>query len=379
MNISFNINIPANLYHTIYIVLVSVLCVITSIYYSFSNKTRLCLGENGRFLNYSGFILLILITLFLGLRPVDLVFVDTKLYADMYYIINDYEKIAWDTNWLWNGIIVTCKNLGFNVNEYFLLIESIYMGAIFFVCYKIMRNNYWFAFLFCLSSFSFYSYGVNGLRNGLSCHLVLVGMCLLQDRDILKTIIAVLLFIFSFVIHKSVLLPCLCVCASYIIKEPKKAIAIWGVSIIISLILGNAIANFIQSFGLFEDKMSYLTDLEETNISESFSQTGFRFDFLLYSAIPVLFIWYLTVKRNFQDGMYNLIANTYILANAFWIIVIRASYTNRFAYLSWFIYPIVIAYPLIRMNVWDEQDRKAAIILFAYSGFTFFMNFVYYA
>ena len=57
--------------------------------------------------------------------------------------------------------------------------------------------------------------------------------------------------------------------------------------------------------------------------------------------------------------------------------VIRSEQSNRFAYLSWFIYPLVIAYPLLRMNLWDDQDRKLAIILFLYSGFTFFMEFIY--
>jgi len=56
--------------------------------------------------------------------------------------------------------------------------------------------------------------------------------------------------------------------------------------------------------------------------------------------------------------------------------VIRAAFSNRFAYLSWFIYPLVIAYPLLRMNIWEDQDRKTAQILLAYSGFTFFMHLI---
>lgn len=375
----FNIHIPPYFYHTIYNILICTLCVLTALLYSFSNENKHSIGKNSKLTNMFGVLLLITVTIFLGLRPVDLAFVDTKLYADMYQIVDEYEKIDWDSNWMWNGIIVTCKRLGFTVNQYFLLIESIYIGSIFVVCFLIMRNNFWLAVLFCLSSFSFYSYGVNGIRNGMCCHLVLLGMCLFLERKKVMKVIAILLFFFSFTIHRSTLLPIVCIIASFYIKDTKKTIAIWGASIIVSLIFGNAIGNFIQTFGIFEDKLNYLTDLEETEISGSFSHTGFRFDFLLYSAVPILMVWYLTIKRNFNDNMYNLIANTYILANAFWIMVIRASYSNRFAYLSWFIYPIVIAYPLIRMNVWSNQDRKAALILFAYSGFTFFMNFVYYA
>ena len=112
--------------------------------------------------------------------------------------------------------------------------------------------------------------------------------------------------------------------------------------------------------------------------ASGFSRMGFRWDFLLYSSFPVIMIWYVTQYRKFTSREFSLLANTYLLCNAFWILVIRASYSNRFAYLSWFIYPAVMAYPLMRMNLWKDQDRKTSIIFFLYTGFTFFMFFVYY-
>ena len=57
----------------------------------------------------------------------------------------------------------------------------------------------------------------------------------------------------------------------------------------------------------------------------------------------------------------------------FWIIVINASFSNRFAYLSWFLYPIVLSYPLLRMSIWKNQGRKTAYILIAHSLFTYLM------
>ncbi len=104
-----------------------------------------------------------------------------------------------------------------------------------------------------------------------------------------------------------------------------------------------------------------------------FSREGFRWDFLLYSTVPIVMGWYICVKRKIQDNWYNVICTVYCLCNAFWIMVIRSAFSNRFAYLSWFIYPIVIAYPLINLPVWEDQDRKTGIILLAYAGFTFFM------
>lgn len=106
---------------------------------------------------------------------------------------------------------------------------------------------------------------------------------------------------------------------------------------------------------------------------DRFAYIGFRWDFLLYSAAPILLVWYLTIKHDFKDKMFNLIANTYILSNAFWIMVIRAAFSNRFASLSWFLYPLVLAYPLLRFKIWEDQDRKFGLILLAYASFTFLM------
>ena len=38
----------------------------------------------------------------------------------------------------------------------------------------------------------------------------------------------------------------------------------------------------------------------------------------------------------------------YLTANAFWILVIRSSFSNRFAYLSWFLMAIIIFYPFFK-------------------------------
>ena len=179
-------------------------------------------------------------------------------------------------------------------------------------------------------------------------------------------------------VHRSTMLPSAAAIASiYVLKDTKNTLRFWFASIAISLVAGPAVTNFFSSLG-FDDRMSnYAVDASEM-ASGSFSSTGFRWDFLLYSAFPVAMIWYVTRYRRFTDMAYSLFANVYFLCNAFWIMVIRSSFSNRFAYLSWFIYPVVIALPLLRMNLWKDQDRRTAIILFFYTGFTFFMFFVYY-
>lgn len=370
--------IPPYLYGYIYVLAITILCAISSIYYSFSPSNHIINNRSKRESFYA-IIISIVIIMFLGPRPVHIAFVDTGYYVFSFLNANEFSSFSFSDEWLWNNFEYACHLSGMPSELYLLLIEFIYVCIVLIVCVKVFPNRPWLALLFFLSSFSFYGYAVNGLRNGMACHIVLLAIVCISGKYYEK-FVAIILMLMAYGIHRSTAVPVLCALISLTcIKRTSSALFVWVSSIIISLVVGNLIGDFFNSLGLFEEKSNYFLDAEHSENSASFSSTGFRFDFLIYSAIPVLMVWYLTIKRNFIDSTYNIIANTYILSNAFWIIVIRAAYSNRFAYLSWFLYPLVIVYPLLRMNIWEDQDRKTAIILLAYSGFTFFMSFVYYA
>ena len=101
-------------------------------------------------------------------------------------------------------------------------------------------------------------------------------------------------------------------------------------------------------------------------------ETRFRWDFLLYSFMPILLGWYAIFKRKVYDKTYLMLLGTYIYANAFWVLAIRAIFSNRIANLSWFLYPIVLAYPLLNLPVFkNSHSKKTAWILLAHFGFTF--------
>ncbi len=374
--------LPANLYGPIYYTLIALLTIVTVLYYSNSVEAEIItIRQTGSKKSiFIAIFIAIIIIILLGYRPVSgFYFVDMSMYAHSFNnIINEYVPVDWSKEWLWENFTFFCKSMGCNEAQYFLVCELLYVVPMLIACIILVPRNVWPAFFVVIASFSFYSYGVNGIRNGIACSLVFLAVAMLTKSNICK-IGAIALMIVAYGMHHATLLPSVCAIVScLIIKDPKLAIAFWGASIVISLVVGNAIGDFFANLG-FDDRTSYFEDASEGANADVFSSTGFRFDFLLYSAMPIIMVWYLTIKRNFKDVAYNIISNTYILANAFWIMVIRAEFSNRFAYLSWFIYPIVIAYPLVRMNIWEEQDRKAALILLAYSGFTLFMYFIYYA
>ena len=365
-------------YGTAYFIFYLILTWMTVLYYVGSNRQKV-LHSEGSPMQGVALLMTIVITFFLGLRPNAAIFGDMTLYSHTYLnVINGYTPISYHTEWLWDNMMYFCKSVGINITEFYLIVEMGYFFGMFICCLLLMRKDLWIAMLFFCTAFSCYSYGTNGIRNGLSCSIALVGISLLGMGGN-KRIGALIILYIAFSIHRSIMLPIAAAFTSlFLIKDTKIALRFWVASIFISLAAGPLIEGFFAALG-FDDRMSRYASVNATEATQSqFSRTGFRWDFLFYSMFPVIFTWYLTQHRRFSDRVFNIIANTYLLCNAFWIMVIRSSFSNRFAYLSWFIYPVVIAYPLLRMNIWKDQDRKTALILFFYSGFTFFMFFVYY-
>ena len=368
------------MYTSFYVYLTSLLAIITAIKYSFSSSPfdRIVLYRK-----YNGYLPTIIlafgIVLFFGMATRYGIFIgDTILYEWSFRHI-DYSTTflpIFGHETMFDNLQILVYKLGGKHYSYFAsLVAFIYISTIFWTSHRLMKDNIWMAMVFFVTSFSFFGYGTNGVRNGLACHLVILGICYLSDT---KTIKCLFLFVFAYLVHRSTLLPIVCSLFAILIDcKPKHAIVFWMVSIVLSLLIGNYVENFFMSFG-FDDRFERYIQGQENieQMTNVFSAVGFRWDFLLYSAAPILFIWYLTVKRNFEDKTYNIFSTVYILSNAFWILVIRASYSNRFAYLSWFLYPLIIAYPLIRFNIWDNQSRKTAIILLAYSFFSLFMYII---
>ena len=354
------------LYSDVFLALAMTLSFIYSARYLSSDGY--CLKEEKENFLYP-LLLSIFLVAWLGFRPLHFVFGDSYFYAHTYNTFFNTIEVDISKEWAWDGLMYVCKSLGFSASSFFGVVSIGYIISALVAVKIMMPNNSMLAMIFILSSLMFYGFCVNGIRNGMACHIVLLGLALLLNNK--HTIGALLLFL-ALGSHKSTMLPIAAIVAAFMFKDKVKyAIYIWLLSIPFSLVAGGAATIFFASLG-FDDRMSSYSD---ANADMSvFSSSGFRWDFLLYSSFPVLMAWFVCIKRQISDNWYNVICIIYCLCNAFWVLVIRAEFSNRFAYLSWFIYPIVIAYPLINLPIWNDQDRKTGLILLAYSGFTLFME-----
>lgn len=315
-----------------------------------------------------GVILLFFVVLYIGLRPVSgKYFGDMGIYAKFF---KEYQA----------GRIVTTtkdaffhhfmKYLSFYIESstFFLICSILYVVPLYLVSKKWFKEYWFYGFLMFIASFSFWGYGTNGIRNGIAGSLFLLGI----SRD--KRIWQIVWIVIAIQFHKSMILPTLGFLLAQIYNNPKIIILFWLLCIPLSLVGGSFWESFFANLGFQDERVSYLIDIDANK--DEFSSTGFRWDFLLYSSTAVFSGWYFIVKKNYQDKFYYALFNTYVFANAFWILVIRANFSNRFAYLSWFMIAAVIVYPFLKNYFISNQHKVLSVILIIYFSFTFLLNVI---
>lgn len=359
------------IYAQVYYWIAFVLCAFVFFRYLTSENNKLLLQQNTF---VPALLLSVLAILYLGLRPTHFMFGDMVNYAKGYrYGLMTGVAIESKGEWVFAWIQQILINLGMKENIFFLICSLGYIYLQYWVCKKILWENVWIAMLFILSAFEFYVFAVNGVRNGLACAMVMAAMTMAiqGNGNTKKLVLAAIIAFLARGIHSSVVVPIGCaIVALYWIKNPKYALYIWVASIAVSLVAGSF---FVDLIGDMMSGEATYNDYTHHQTESTFSRTGFRWDFLLYSAMPVWLIYIVNIKRKIRERVFDFLSVTYLLANSFWILVIRVNYSNRFAYLSWFLYPLVLAYGLIRLKIWEDQDRRIGLFLLAHAGFTLFM------
>ena len=322
------------------------------------------------FFNILGYTFVLVYIFYMGLRPISgYYFGDTANYAAVYKILQEGKTVVIKSDYLFNYFMHWCSQF-LTIHQFYLVLDVLYVLPCFLFSQKYFGKYWSFAMFFFICSFSFWSYGTNGLRNGLGTAIFILSLYFYDRKIAMYSLLVV-----SYFMHASLIIPIAAFIVSGLYRNPKIYIYIWLAAIPLSLAGGSAWASFFASLGFEEDRtQGYLTGGEQ--FQDQFSQTGFRWDFLLYSASAVFAGYYFIFKKKITDRFYIHLFGIYCITNAFWILVITAAFSNRFAYLSWFLMPAVIAYPMFRYKIWKDQYKIFAVILFAYFMFTYFMNVI---
>jgi hypothetical protein len=318
-------------------------------------------------------IILCIAILFIGLRPVSYTFGDMPGYAAVYE--KGFYTVSKKGEPVWSIIETICHDyLELSTTLWFVVISWLTIGLHYLSYKKLFGGSLYTGLLFLFTSFFFFSSTTNIIRSGMGMALALYGITLFIETAKLKKIVAILLFILAFNTHHSTAVLVGCFVISYFfVRNIKWSICIYVLCVVLSLSMDHYFEIWFSSLNLDDRMARYTTNVDYTG----FSHSGFRWDFLVYSIVPILLGWYLMSHKQIKDKVYSFMLNTYVLSNAFWVLVIRAQFSDRYAGISWTIYPIVIAYPLIKFYLWNDQPSKVKFGLMCHCGFLWLMQFYY--
>ncbi|WP_111709650.1 EpsG family protein [Lutibacter citreus] len=355
----FNSIIPLPFYTPLFynalliIIVVAFIKLQTNGYVIYNNKKK----------EIASLILLIVVLFYMGLRPISFVFGDMGIYAKYFKEFANGAEITNNKDYLWRLFMKFCSGI-MSAQIFFLLCAILYIVPLYSAVKKWFGADRYFIFLMLIASFSFWPYGTNGIRNGIATSFIIYGLA--SKNNLVKYG----LFLIAYFIHGSVIMPIAAYILTLFYKNPRHYLIGWLFAIPLSLVLGGFWENLFASVGFGGERLKYLGDAIDKS---QFSRTGFRWDFLLYSAAAVYAGYYFIIKRNFNDKVYIQLFNIYLTANAFWILVIRSSFSNRFAYLSWFLMAVIIFYPFFKQQFFIKQQKVLAYTVLLYYGFTYFM------
>jgi hypothetical protein len=319
-------------------------------------------------MNFLGYLLLAVVLLFIGTRPNDPVFTDMPLYSAVFKSYQDGKplEITEDKGFLMLNEFCA----GFmDLKGYYITVSLIYILPL-FIAAKRWFGTYWgYGFAMMVFSISFFAYGTNTIRNGMATSIFMLAISFYDKKWLM-----IGLLVLSTFFHKSLFLPCAALAAASVFPQPRVYLAYWVACIFLSLLFSGFWEQLFANAGFGDDRTSYLTTKADPR---EFRSVGFRWDFLFYSFMGVLSGWYFIFKKGFEHAFYKVFYSTYLIANGFWILVIRANYSDRFSYLSWFMLGTVIIFPVATQTLVRNQNRMASGILAFYFAFTYLVNFVY--
>ena len=358
--------IPAAYYQNIYLIIVTLMT-----FYAMSqyNRWGKQIGEK-KSTQTIAIILLLFLIWFIGTRPVNYVFVDMVNYSQNYeMLLGERFFFDWNVdNLIWDNFFIWMASKSVSFETWIMVVAIAYFSLMYIACKKLFKGDVLLAFVVYLGAFSTFSYGTNGMKAGVAASLFLVAMAY---KD--KLWVSVPLAFLAYGIHHSMIMVIAAYLVVLFVKSPKYYFIGWIVCVIIAAL---HITYFQVLFASLSDETGsgYLMATEETNIV----RIGFRPDFILYSAIPIYLGYLMLNKYNYQSATYSFILRLYILTNAIWMLCMYASYSNRIAYLSWFMYPIVLLYPFVSQEKNQMQGKYLRYVVYGHLGFTLFMFLIFY-
>lgn len=316
--------------------------------------------------NYFLFLLAVVVTLYIGLRSQDAgVMGDTRTYANYFQAV-DSSFLEDSRDYGFYAVMLGVKELGLGATAFFVLIAALYVGGIARSSALMLKPCGILLFIAFLTSFKFWAWGINTIRNGVAIAVFMWG---LSEYFFKNRKLGWCLILISFLFHKSVLLlVVLFILTNWLRDKTKLAFAFWCICFLLSLIAGHFFEDLFVQTGLISADY-----WESGGMNKEFSVTGYRYDFVMYSLVPIAIGYYFIFrKRCVSDIFYNTIISLYLYANGLWLLINQHWLSDRFANLSWCWYPVLLVYPVAAFCA-KNVKAKVSLVLLGQAGFSLLM------
>ena len=274
---------------------------------------------------------------------------DKPTYLESYLDAENYYG-SYDRELLWGKLQLFLSSfLMKNELLYWLFYTFFYCVAYYLVARKYFPFQYAGYFVLCvIGCMGFVSYGSNTIRAGFGIALLLMAFC--TEKRLFK----VLLLIAAVGCNMPMVIPVAgFLIARYLIRKERWCEIIWLVFLLISAV--TSVVSDIMTLASGLDARA--AEFVENDGSDMYN-AGFRIDFVLYSFIPVVFAKY-NLKHLMVDlPIYNNVYRAYLLINALWLLLIRVAFSDRFAYLSWFMIPFLLMYPVLNGYLENQHPQR---------------------
>ena len=363
--------VPAIYYHDIFLFVVSLMTIILCTQYAGYTSNRWTSAKKS---SWKGvFLFTLFMVVFIGLRP------RSEIFADMMGYVTateegwwDIDDIRWDTNYLFVPLMFFLSSLHASGEVAMLVLAFIYFGAAMLATSKIFPKDKLLAMVVYCGAFITFANATNGMKAGCATALFLCAVAYFENK------IASILFLFlSLGFHHAAQLLLVVYVICYFYRKHSVYLVFWCICLLLAIL---RITYFQTLFGAWTDDhgAEYLL-IEATNRDSGFGgKTGFRYDFVLYSLVPIVLGYYAIYKKNIRNNHYIFMLNVYTLTNAIWMLCMYAPFTNRIAALGWGLYSILILFPVLQPEWHKKNNNVVQIVAYSHLGFTLIMYYIYY-
>lgn len=295
-------------------------------------------------------IIVICSALYIGLRTSD-IGIDTSTYKESFRILsnNPLSSRGKLTDILFYAIMWIFAT--FSTFEVFLVFCGlVYLGGAYIGMRGLFGRMAIFSLLIFVISPNFFQFSINVMRNGFAASIFIMSFAW---RDKPKKMYMVMAM--SVLCHISMILPVMLYFIAGLFKKTTFPIICLLGSLLMQ-IAGLSIGRLFTFFMASDVAAGYI-DTQMSDDSQSWV------NLMVYGLSPILTAVYFIWIKRYSDRFYVRLLNTFILGTAIYIQVMNVPFALRFAYLSSFLMPVLLIYPMLRRTFWKFQNVWVVSIL----------------